>query len=387
MVIMERFLNTLLSFFFALSLFPGCGNTPKNEEKAQEISIVTNEDSHSLYLQEEARDFFVRIIASDDWELTTQGADNEALTTTPLNGCAGENAIAVSVKSNQGGLREFSLVAKLMGTSVADTLKIVQEGKNNDKERILGDTTLLEMPRLSGDPNDFYITHKVENGTRVNYSLEWNSKKYHSRWVCFSFDSYTSQVNAGRSNAWSWDPLIPTKYEVYRSDFESSTYARGHMVASHDRVYSEEANKQTFYYTNMSPQLHEHNSGVWVQLEQIVQGWARSMDKEEKLYVAKGGTIRDDQIESYKSNNKLVIPKYYWMAILRQNGSEWHAIAFLTETAHPKKVKGGVATLALSVDELEDFVGLDFFYHLPDEFEQVVEAEQPTENKTLWPGL
>ena len=137
----------------------------------------------------------------------------------------------------------------------------------------------------------------------------------------------------------------------------------------------------------MSPQRHEHNEGIWSQLEGVVQGWARSMGKNEKLYIAKGGTIRDDQIESHRSNNKLVIPKYYWMAIVRQNGTEWHAIAFLTETVRPAKLAGGVAPMALSVDELEAFTGLDFFYHLPDDIENRIEAEKPTANKLYWPGL
>lgn len=75
---------------------------------------------------------------------------------------------------------------------------------------------------------------------------------------------------------------------------------------------------QTFYYTNMSPQRHSFNEGVWLQMEQVVQTWGRSLKQTDVLYVAKGGTIRPDQIESRRSNNKLVVPKYYWMALLKK---------------------------------------------------------------------
>ncbi len=385
MVTMNRI--AAIPLYILLFLTLGCQSNTKDPEHKSTISLTTVAGERQLYLQNEARSFFIQLKSNIDWEVLFQGVSAEVISLTPQKGSSGQHAIAVSIEANNGGLREALVIARSLKGDAADTLYIIQEGEKSDKERILGDTTLIELPRLSGDANDFFITHKVENGTRVNYSLEWNCKKYHSRWVCFSFDQYTAQINTKRSDAWSWDPLVPTKYEVYRNDFESRTYARGHMVASFDRIYSSEANIQTFYYTNMSPQRHEHNEGIWGQLEGVVQGWARSMGKNEKLYIAKGGTIRDDQIEFHRSNNKLVIPKYYWMAIARQNGTEWHAIAFLTETARPAKLAGGVAPMALSVDELETFTGLDFFYHLPDDIENRIEAENPTANKLYWPGL
>lgn len=130
---------------------------------------------------------------------------------------------------------------------------IVQQGKTSHggsslvgEENIQGDISLIELPRLSGKATDYFITHRVEGGKKVNYSLEYNVDAHHSRWVCFSFDAETKQINTGRSNAWGWDPQVPAEYEVYRNDFESRIFARGHLVASHDRVFSSEANMQTF---------------------------------------------------------------------------------------------------------------------------------------------
>lgn len=80
---------------------------------------------------------------------------------------------------------------------------------------------------------------------------------------------------------------MPSQYEVTQSAFRG--YDRGHIVASADRLYSKEANEQTFYYTNMSPQRHNLNTGVWLQLEKLVQEWARSGRLRDKLYVVKGG--------------------------------------------------------------------------------------------------
>ena len=136
----------------------------------------------------------------------------------------------------------------------------------------------------------------------------------------------------------------------------------------------------------MSPQRHSFNEGVWLQMEQVVQTWGRSLKQTDVLYVAKGGTIRPDQIESRRSNNKLVVPKYYWMALLKKTKKGWSAIGLLAEHSKPSKVTR-LQNQALSIDQLEEFTGLDFFFNLPDEVENRVEALDPQTILTEWPGL
>lgn len=250
---------------------------------------------------------------------------------------------------------------------------------------ISGDTTLMEMPRLSGLEGNYYITH--HSGSFTNYSLEYDAERRHARWVCFSFTRETAVDRVpGRSEAWQWDPNLPEQLSTERL-FKRSGYTRGHLVASSDRQYSPEANAQTFYYSNMSPQLEEHNAGVWKRLEQLVQRWARQRGMHDILYVAKGGTIADGQIEKHRIADKIVIPRYYWMALLLKKGGEYRSIAFLTEHRSYDPL-ANVRELALSVNELERFTGLDLFYHLPDDIEEAVEGEDPNSRpaRQLWWG-
>ena len=73
---------------------------------------------------------------------------------------------------------------------------------------------------------------------------------------------------------------------------------------------------------------------------------------------------------------KMVVPRYYWMALLMKKGKTYEGIAFLTE--HRNYGKGEhIDGLTLSIRELEQFTGLDFFYHLPDDIEQAVETTDP----------
>ena len=105
----------------------------------------------------------------------------------------------------------------------------------------------------------------------------------------------------------------------------------------------------------------------------------------DRLYVAKGGTIRDDQVEAERIKGKMVVPRYYWMALLMKKGKTYEGIAFLTE--HRNYGKGEhIDGLTLSIRELEQFTGLDFFYHLPDDIEQAVETTDPhsAASRRLW---
>ena len=148
---------------------------------------------------------------------------------------------------------------------------------------------------------------------------------------------------------------------------------------------ADEVNEQTFYYTNMSPQRNKFNTGIWLTLEGQVQSWGRSCTSSDTLYVVKGGTIdKEDQIRGYISNDlSKPIPKYYYMALLFKKGDSFKAIAFWMEhTDSPKSTK--LVDYALSIDELEEKTGIDFFPSLNDNLENALEATYSTK---AWPGL
>ena len=354
--------------------------------------------------------FFVRLQSESDWTLhLSPETAKEWITLERTRGQASASPvdIAVQLSKNLGQAREAKLIVR--SGSLADTIIITQQGTaatpptpNPDPkpnppttdpkgEHILGDVTLLEAPALAGGSNNYYITHRANNV--VNFSLEYDVDKRHPRFVCFTFNDVTSAMAVKRTNAWAWDPMIPQKYStenLFHQDEKDrrKRYDRGHLVASHDRVYSLEANKQTFYYSNMSPQLGSFNQNYWARLESQVQDWGRNKNFRDILYVAKGGTIRDDQIQEKKLNGRIVIPKYYWMAMVVKKGSTYHGLAFWLE--HKEwDMKTPMMTVAISIDELEKKLGFDLFHNFPDEIENKFEAEDPSDPRVRahWPGM
>lgn len=252
----------------------------------------------------------------------------------------------------------------------------------------LDDTVRIEMPRLSEDfhaNKAAFVVHYTEDNvgdiTR-NYSMEYNYATNHTRWVAFTFYDKTSERHTKRTNAWSTDPHL-FEYTDNAMDFRGSGYDRGHLVASADRLYSIPANEQTFYYSNMSPQVHSFNGGIWASLENRVQSWGQLSAIRDTLYVVKGGTIKDDQVMGTIGESEIVIPQYYFMALLAQKGATYKSIAFwFDHRAHPQPYS--LHDYALSVEELEGLTGIDFFHNLPDSIEQAVEQQM---NLGDWPDL
>lgn len=233
----------------------------------------------------------------------------------------------------------------------------------------------IELPALSTNAKDLFVSHATEvNGQSVvTYSLEYDCNLRHAKWVAFSFYDATARLGSGRTNAWDDDPGIPEEYRSSRSDFYG--YDRGHICASYDRQYSKEANEQTFYYSNMSPQMGNFNQKIWVKLEQKVQNWGRSNTFRNILYVVKGGTIRADQVLEYTGTHNIPVPKYYWMTLVARKNNTYKAIAFWLEHRDYGDGPFNFEDFAISVDELEQKTGFDFFHNLPDNIENEIEAK------------
>lgn len=255
--------------------------------------------------------------------------------------------------------------------------------------------TEYEMPCLND--SNVYVAHDIEvNGNRVlNYALEWNAAKRHANWVAFSFDKTTSADEVSRTDAWAVDEELPEEMRTEEADHKSDGFDKGHLCASEDRVYTKEANEQTFYYSNMSPQLNDFNGGFWRGLEEQVQTWGRSTASGtyDKVYVAKGGTL-NELLSNFQGTpvpggtpttdengftiHGLACPAFYFMAVLTEKGNDFHAIAFLIPhqeglIRNPKAED--LQKYVIPVDELERKTGIDFFCNLDDAVENQVEAE------------
>lgn len=251
-------------------------------------------------------------------------------------------------------------------------------------------TKLIEVPQLKAGNTFVYHAVKVGGDSMMNFCLEYDREKYHSRWVAFRFDATTRERSEPRkdysiSPQYPQDPKLNPMWALEHDALYGSGYNHGHLVASADRLYSRQANDQTFYMSNMSPQIGKFNSGLWADFEQEMQARGRDKNFCDTLYICKGGTIdRSDHIVNYVARGRMAVPKYYFMAAVAVKNGGYKGIAIWVEHKNYPSSASTVSEMrkfAISIDALEEKTGINFFHNLPDRVEAVVEANY---NASVW---
>ena len=249
---------------------------------------------------------------------------------------------------------------------------------NNTNRNLVGPTTnqemwRLEFPKVKGGDMNLVVTHSTAD-YGITYSLEWDCTKRANRWTCYQLHEGNSMKNTSRNDAFTEDPDIPYNYCSHNSDYSGSGFSRGHLCPSADRLCSVEQNKQTFYLSNMHPQYSKHNEGLWANLENLVRNRWNQTTYRDTLYIVKAATIdKENQIGSYTTSG-LIVPKYFYMAILAVKNGQYKAIALWTEHTNVADTNKHYADYAITIDELEQRTGIDFFCNLPDNIEAQVES-------------
>ncbi len=233
----------------------------------------------------------------------------------------------------------------------------------------------LEVPRVKGGTNLVLIHHATDIG--VNFMVEWDCLKKSQRWTCYTLNSTNSTKNVSRyysdSNQYPQDPDIPSVSRFAEDPYWRSGYDHGHICPSYDRLSSSEANYQTFYLSNMQPQFNKFNAGLWLKMENIVSRTWNLNSFRDTLYVCKGGTIDDPELILSTTEKGLIVPKYFYMAVLCKNTQGYKAIAFWVQHLNADHSNDKLIDYVISIDELENRTGIDFFCNLPDDIEEKAE--------------
>lgn len=240
----------------------------------------------------------------------------------------------------------------------------------------------IEIPRLTGD--ELFVIHATSD-YGLNYCIGYDREKKAARWSAYCWHAGNARKGWVRKN-WEkteWggdpfqvDPLIPSAYRATLENHASNGYDRGHIIGSEDRICSRDFNEQTFYLSNMHPQLSTFNQrGIWFNLENRLRDNYNIASFRDTLYVVKGGTIRNDQLLEVRKG--LPVPKFFYMAILCKNKQTsqggYKAIAFWMEHNSDLSNATNYKKYAISIDRLEELTGIDFFCNLPDDIEEQVE--------------
>ncbi len=249
----------------------------------------------------------------------------------------------------------------------------------------------LEFPKVKGGSSRVII-HALDDRFGINYSVEWDTQKRSQRWSCYQMYADNRKSNTSR---YYGDPQYPFDPELSVGEYFSfdpywgSGYDHGHICPSADRLYSRDANVQTFYLTNMQPQRNAFNAGIWAKMEGQLRTWLTDKSpKTDTLYVCKGGTIDPtDEVPNplrETLSSGLLVPRYFFMALLMKNSSGYKALGFWVEHINADHSGDPLADYVVNIGELQTKTGIDFFCNLPDDVENHVENLPVAQVKTAW---
>ncbi len=197
------------------------------------------------------------------------------------------------------------------------------------------------------------------------YSLSYNEQHEQAEWTAHILRASDISSRDYKRPYFEIDDKVKTKAAHWRN-YKKSGYDKGHLVPAGDRKSTKAAYDETFLTSNISPQIHEFNAGIWNTLEQKTRYYAKRYDE---VYVVTG-SILTNNLKSI-GTEKVSVPERFYKIIYRNDSNGGKMLAFLMPH---RETDASIYDFITSVDRIEELTGTDFFAQLPDSIENKLEA-------------
>ena len=236
----------------------------------------------------------------------------------------------------------------------------VSSEKTKTKKTELDADVLLETPRMEVPTKEQIIEHE---GFRISY----NSNRCIPNWVAYELTKSETYGDVERTDYFDVDPSVDGRQAKF-GDYSHTGYDRGHMAPAGDMKWSKEAMDACFYLTNICPQNHNLNKGDWNDLECKCREWARRYGR---AWIVTGPVITSKEPKTI-GNHHVVVPDAFFKAVMVPRNDGYESVAFVMDNDSKPHDR---MSCSMSIDELENLVGIDFFYALPDDVEKKTEGK------------
>ena len=149
-----------------------------------------------------------------------------------------------------------------------------------------------------------------------------------------------------RKDNFAPDPLLPAETELL-DDYVGSGFDRGHMCPAADNQCDSKLLTECFYFSNMAPQYHSLNAGVWKTLEIRTRELAEQLDSV-KVWCGNVGKV--SQI------GEVSVPAKCWKVIYIKKTKVWEAYVFENTKEQSKKLD----QLKVKLSDVEKLTGFKF---------------------------
>jgi endonuclease G len=246
------------------------------------------------------------------------------------------------------------------------------DGKLNNSPENNNSVQPKEHSEIISDNLSKYLPESKVGDTIIIHNflvISYSRALKNPEWAVYKLDKerVLSHTNARRRN-FEPDPALSSG-TASSWDYSESGYDRGHIVPAEDMDFSEQAMQESFYMSNVSPQLPGYNRGIWKKLENTVR---KNASKNGDLIIISGTVFTDGELTEI--SNGVAVPSFFYKIILREDNQKKSAIAFVIPHSESHSNLG---EFAMSVSEAEKICGLNFFkqYGTSTDFESVFNKE------------
>jgi endonuclease G, mitochondrial len=188
------------------------------------------------------------------------------------------------------------------------------------------------------------------------YVLNYSEHDEEPYWVAYQLTGDHVNGPEKRASHFEADPDVPTG-SAEPDDYRRSGYDKGHLAPAADMKWDKQAMRESFYLSNVCPQDHRFNEGIWAELEKAVRHWAKNDSIE---YIVTGPVLNHYEFPKIGKEG-VSVPSYFYKVIFSPNPYP-KAIGFIIPNQPGRQ---SFWNYACSVSQVEAATRIRFFPKLP----------------------
>jgi endonuclease G len=191
----------------------------------------------------------------------------------------------------------------------------------------------LGLPKLSPEnKQNAFIMNGSEIINYNHFSLALNRTRRFAFWVGWNIDGGNIKKVSRKGMTFILDPAIPQEFQVGEEVYGGNRLDRGHIARRADLLWgnleeAKRANKDSFFFTNIAPQMDDFNQsgkgGLWGRLEDAVFQDTDVQDLKLSLF---GGPVFHEDDRQFKG---VKLPREYWKIMIFIEDNKLKAKGFM----------------------------------------------------------
>jgi endonuclease G len=204
--------------------------------------------------------------------------------------------------------------------------------------------------------------------TNTGYTVGYSDTLGNPLWAAYRLHDMQPLDAPPRPEKFSTDTR--TVAQIDSNNYTGSGYDRGHLapnfaIATH---FGARAQEETFLMSNITPQKHGLNAGLWKSLEQKIA--TNYPGRFGEVWVIAGPIFGRDPD---RLKRRVAIPEAFYMIVVDESDGRVRAEAFIFPQ---EPVSSTLDAYLTTIDEVERRTGLNFLSELPDDVENVLESHR-----------